>query len=293
MFGEVAAGYEQNAAGGYEIVERFAKFVNVPELMKRVRNFMDVLTSDQLGDLVKRPNWKAACRKSEVVPASDRLERYMKGDPSDAPRNEPEVEAVKGAAGQSRSGHQHHHRRAAERDRHALRAPAPEGRSGLEAQQDDRQHHRHPQGDGGQRLYRSGKTGAKRPEKGGVQIVFSAVGFGEQAMKNRGFDVRGWVEKRLTEGGIKKSEIAWMSDANTHAKKDALQKDVRSGKVRVLIGSPKNMGTGLNVQRRLYALHFLSPPWYPSDVEQPHGRIIRQGNLHRSGRLLVRDQGHL
>jgi hypothetical protein len=129
--------------------------------------------------------------------------------------------------------------------------------------------------------YSTPRPAPKTCSKGAVQIVFSAVGFGEQAMKNRGFDVRGWVEKRLTEGGIKKSEIAWMSDANTHAKKDALQKAVRSGQVRVLIGSPKNMGTGLNVQRRLYALHFLSPPWYPSDVEQPHGRIIRQGNLHK------------
>jgi hypothetical protein len=78
--------------------------------------------------------------------------------------------------------------------------------------------------------------------------------------------------------GVKKSEIGWMSDANTHAKKEQLQKDVRSGKVRILIGSPKNMGTGLNVQDRLKVLHFLAPPWYPADVTQPHGRIERQGN---------------
>jgi hypothetical protein len=54
------------------------------------------------------------------------------------------------------------------------------------------------------------------------------------------------------------------------------------------------MGTGVNVQARLKALHYLSPPWYPSDVEQPHGRIIRQGNMNpEGGNLLVCHQGHL
>jgi hypothetical protein len=95
---------------------------------------------------------------------------------------------------------------------------------------------------------------------------------------NRGFDVRGWIDGELQRLGVKKSEIGWMSDANTHAKKEQLQKDVRSGKVRILIGSPKNMGTGLNVQDRLKVLHFLAPPWFPADVTQPHGRIERQGN---------------
>jgi hypothetical protein len=98
--------------------------------------------------------------------------------------------------------------------------------------------------------------------------------------QTRGFDVRGWIDSELVRLGVKKSEIGWMSDASTHAKKEQLQKDVRSGKVRILIGSPKNMGTGLNVQDRLKVLHFLAPPWYPADVTQPHGRIERQGNLN-------------
>jgi N12 class adenine-specific DNA methylase len=72
MFGEVAAGYERNAAGGYEIVERFSKFVNVPELMKRVRNFMDVLSSAQLGDLVTRPKIIGGGPQNVVTPISRR-----------------------------------------------------------------------------------------------------------------------------------------------------------------------------------------------------------------------------
>jgi hypothetical protein len=130
------------------------------------------------------------------------------------------------------------------------------------------------------------KDGTRQPRKGAAQIIFSPVGFGEQVAKNRGFDVRGWIDSELIRQGVKKSEIGWMSDANTHAKKEQLQKDVRSGKVRILIGSPMNMGTGLNVQDRLKVLHYLSPPWYPSDVTQPHGRIERQGNQNPDAELL-------
>jgi hypothetical protein len=80
MFGEVAPGYERNAAGGYEIVERFSKFVNVPELMKRVRGFMDVLTSAELGDLVTRPKMKGGGPQNVITPQSEALEHYMKGE---------------------------------------------------------------------------------------------------------------------------------------------------------------------------------------------------------------------
>jgi N12 class adenine-specific DNA methylase len=78
MFGEVAPGYERNAAGGYEIVERFSKFVNVPELMKRVRGFMDVLTSAELGDLVVRPKIVNGGPQNVIAPQSEALDHYMK-----------------------------------------------------------------------------------------------------------------------------------------------------------------------------------------------------------------------
>lgn len=276
MFGEVAAGYEQNAAGGYEIVERFAKFVNVPELMKRVRTFMDVLTSDQLGDLVQRPKLNGGVPHSEVVPASEALDDYMKlvldarlkksraWKPSkEQPGNpDPVINIISDA-------------RLSAIDMRFVRPGAkPDPNSKLNRML-AKIVERYKATRGAE--YTS-PSGGKDLRKGAVQIVFSAVGFGEAASKNRGFNLREWVDSQLVAGGIKKSEIAWMSDANTHAKKAQLQKDVRAGKVAVLIGSPKNMGTGLNVQKRLRDLHYLSPPWYPSDVEQPHGRIIRQGN---------------
>jgi hypothetical protein len=69
-----------------------------------------------------------------------------------------------------------------------------------------------------------------------------------------------------------------MGDADTDAKKQALFEKVRQGTVRVLIGSTAKMGTGTNVQKRLVALHHLDAPWKPAEVEQPEGRILRQGN---------------
>ena len=73
-------------------------------------------------------------------------------------------------------------------------------------------------------------------------------------------------------------QIAAIGDADSDAKKLALFEKVRSGSVRVLIGSTQKMGTGTNVQKRLVALHHLDAPWKPAEVEQRDGRILRQGN---------------
>jgi N12 class adenine-specific DNA methylase len=276
MFGEVAPGYERNAAGGYEIVERFAKFVNVPELMKRVRRFMDVLTSAELGDLVVRPKINGGGPANVIVSMSEELDHFMKDTlnarletsrawkPSkEQPGNpDPVINIITDARLSSID------MRYVSRGRKA----DPDSKLNQMIAKIAAKHHEFAG------LTYTNKDGTKQPRKGAAQIVFSPVGLGEQVALNRDFDVRGWIDSELQRLGVKKSEIGWMSDANTHAKKDQLQKDVRSGKVRILIGSPKNMGTGLNVQDRLKALHFLAPPWYPADVTQPHGRIERQGN---------------
>ena len=78
--------------------------------------------------------------------------------------------------------------------------------------------------------------------------------------------------------GIPREQIACIGDADTDAKKQVLFDRVRSGHVRVLLGSTQKMGTGTNVQQRLVALHHLDAPWKPAEVEQRDGRIVRQGN---------------
>lgn len=94
-----------------------------------------------------------------------------------------------------------------------------------------------------------------------------------------GFSVYDEAKAKLIAKGMLASQIAFIHDANTELQKEELFSRVRSGSIRVLIGSTPKMGTGANVQDRLVALHHLDCPWRPSDVEQREGRIIRQGNL--------------
>ena len=88
------------------------------------------------------------------------------------------------------------------------------------------------------------------------------------------------IKNKLAEMGVPKSEIAFIHEAKTELQKSELFEKVRSGEVRVLIGSTAKMGTGTNVQNRLIALHDLDVPWRPADLEQRRGRMVRQGNIN-------------
>jgi len=276
MFGEVAPALEPNAAGKYELVERFAKFDNVPELMSRVRQFMDVLTSEHLGALVKRPDLAGGKPNLNVVEPTEQLQDYManvlgpriekskRWKPSkEQPSNPDPIVAI------ITDG------RFAALDPRFFGAQLGEGeQSILTTMAAKVVHTHHATADN---IYLD-KAGKPEPIKGSTQMVFFNLGFGEQSQINRGFNSRAAFNKLLVDGGIPRAQIAWFEDANTDAKKEAIFKGMRSGQIRVLIGSAKKMGTGVNAQKRLIKLHYQDPPWFPSDVEQPHGRIIRQGN---------------
>ena len=92
------------------------------------------------------------------------------------------------------------------------------------------------------------------------------------------FTVYDDIREKLAARGIPREQIAFIHEANTEARKKELFAKVRSGQVRVLMGSTFKMGAGMNVQDRLVALHDLDAPWRPGDLEQRSGRIIRQGN---------------
>ena len=93
------------------------------------------------------------------------------------------------------------------------------------------------------------------------------------------------IKSKLVAMGIPKEEIAFIHDAKTEAQKSDLFEKVRSGEIRVLLGSTAKMGTGTNVQDRLIALHDLDVPWRPSDLEQRRGRMVRQGNINEKVHL--------
>lgn len=283
QFGETAANLEANAAGKYELVERFAKFDNVPELMSNIRMFMDVLTSDQLGSLVKRPDVEGGKPKLMTVEASDALKTYMRTQLL------PRLEASKRWKPSPQQMH----------NPDPVIAITTDGRfAGLDprffgAKIDENTPSKlNLMADEIVKEYTTtatnqyaSKDGKKEKTKGGTQIVFYNLGFGEASQANRGFNARDALTKRLVDGGVKREHILWFDDADTDAKKEAAFKAMRSGEARILIGSSKKMGTGVNVQKRLTALHYFDPPWYPSDIEQPHGRIIRQGNQNEVVRI--------
>lgn len=99
--------------------------------------------------------------------------------------------------------------------------------------------------------------------------------------KDGSFSVYNDIKAKLIVKGIPESEIQFIHDAETDAAKNKLYDKVRTGEVRVLMGSTRKLGAGTNVQSKLIALHHLDCPWRPSDLQQREGRIIRQGNNNK------------
>ena len=110
-----------------------------------------------------------------------------------------------------------------------------------------------------------------------AQLVFCDL---STPRKDGGFDVYNDLKQKLMEKGVPENEIAFIHDADTDVRKQALFAKVRAGTVRVLMGSTQKMGAGTNCQDRLIALHDLDCPWRPSDLAQRLGRIVRQGNAN-------------
>jgi hypothetical protein len=121
------------------------------------------------------------------------------------------------------------------------------------------------------------RTAYDKPGAG--QLIFSDLGT-ISVEASRGFSAYRWIRDELVRLGVPPSEVAYMQDHRKSEAKQRLFNDFHAGKVRVLLGSSDTMGTGVNVQLRLKALHHLDVPWLPSQIEQREGRIVRQGNQH-------------
>lgn len=278
MFGQENTEIEADASGKYSPVTRFTKFVNVPELTQMFREFADVLTSDHLAQALgkDRPVVKDGSRKLVITPQTDdyttykaelasRLEASRRWKPSkDEPNNPDPIIKIIGDG------------RLAAIDMRFIDPSLPAD--------PDSKLNRMIDGviDAYQRTANNEYMGKDKvtpePDLGGAQMVFSDLGFGAGVAEHRGFNARAWFEKRLRDAGIPAKHVAFMSDYKKSTAKLKLFQDVNAGRVRILVGSSKNMGTGVNAQQRLVALHHLDTPWYPADLEQREGRIIRQGN---------------
>jgi N12 class adenine-specific DNA methylase len=277
-FGAVKAELEQDAAGGYKTVTRFAEFLNTPELSAMVRQNMDVVTSKQLEQYVTRPKLKGGKRIMNLAEKSPQLEQYqrtlaerMKAIQERKRPPQPGDDIMLSVINDGR---------------HAaidMRLVYPDMKkdpgSKLSLLVDNvhriwketkRQNFYAPKAEGGYDLSKPVDIGPA------TQLIFTNLGISG----TRGFSTPEYIRSELVRRGVPRNEIAFIYDYKTHAARGKLANDVREGKIRVLIGSTQKMATGLNVQPRLFAIHNMDPLWFPSDDEQRNGRGLRQGNLN-------------
>ncbi|MFN3833902.1 MAG: hypothetical protein ACK4SQ_16880 [Allorhizobium sp.] len=247
-FGDTVTELEIQPSGKYQPVSRFASFVNVPELIAMFRSFADVVMPSDLREYVRVPDISTGRRQILTAAPTPMFKTYQQ-------LLETRIKAID----------------------LRLVMPAVDDepdnklnlliRNALRIWQET-SHNTYLRPDG-------------KPYElpGAAQMIFSDLGT-VNVEKTRGFSAYRWIRDELIRLGVPPSEIAYMQDFKKTEAKQRLFGDVRAGRVRFLIGSSETMGTGVNAQLRLKALHHLDVPWLPSQIEQREGRIVRQGNQH-------------
>ena len=254
-FAEAVTSLELSPDGsGYRMHTRFAKFVNLPELLQMFRTVADVQTADMLN--LPRPALQNNRPAIEAVPASPELKAFIRTLTDRAERLrkqrvDPAVDNMLKITGEGRK---------AALD---MRLVGSVGESCVETKVDRAV----------SRIV--GMWDATKAARS-TQLVFSDLSTPDPDK----FNVYEEIRMKLTAAGVPAREIAFVHEAETDTAKKILFDSVNSGRVRILLGSTEKMGAGTNVQRRLKAMHELDAPWRPRDLEQRRGRIERQGNIN-------------
>ncbi|WP_371290833.1 DEAD/DEAH box helicase family protein [Faecalibacterium sp.] len=253
-FGETTTAIELAPEGtGYRARTRFAKFFNLPELMSMFKEVADIKTSDQLHLPVPEAKFET------VVAKPSEIQKEM-------------VQELSKRAADIHSG-------IVDASVDNMLCVTNDGRKiGL----DVRLMNPMLPDDPDSKLNVCVRNVLKIWEEGKDQKLTQLLFCDLSTPKNDGnFNVYDDIRKKLIAAGVPESEIEFIHNADTEAKKAALFSKVRSGDVRVLLGSTAKMGAGTNVQQRLVAVHHLDVGWKPSDMTQRNGRIIRQGNMNK------------
>ena len=253
-FGETTTAIELAPEGtGYRARTRFAKFFNLPELMSMFKEVADIKTSDQLHLPVPVAKFET------VVAKPSEIQKEM-------------VQELSKRAADIHSG-------IVDASVDNMLCVTNDGRKiGL----DVRLMNPMLPDDPNSKLNVCVQNVLKIWEEGKDQKLTQLLFCDLSTPKNDGnFNVYEDIRKKLVAAGVPENEIEFIHDADTEAKKAALFSKVRSGDVRVLLGSTAKMGAGTNVQSRLVAVHHLDVGWKPSDMTQRNGRIIRQGNMNK------------
>ncbi|WP_431606564.1 DEAD/DEAH box helicase family protein [Faecalibacterium prausnitzii] len=253
-FGETTTAIELAPEGtGYRARTRFAKFFNLPELMSMFKEVADIKTSDQLHLPVPVAKFET------VVAKPSEIQKEM-------------VQELSKRAADIHSG-------IVDASVDNMLCVTNDGRKiGL----DVRLMNPMLPDDPNSKLNVCVQNVLKIWEEGKDQKLTQLLFCDLSTPKNNGnFNVYDDIRKKLISAGVPENEIEFIHNADTEAKKAALFSKVRSGDVRVLLGSTAKMGAGTNVQSRLVAVHHLDVGWKPSDMTQRNGRIIRQGNMNK------------
>ena len=253
-FGETTTAIELAPEGtGYRARTRFAKFFNLPELMNMFKEAADIKTSDQLHLPVPEAKFETV-----VVKPSEIQQDMVKS------LSERAAEVHSGAVDPSVDN--------------MLKITSDGRKTGLDQRlmnpltPDDPDNKLNACVDNVLRIWNETK------EDNLTQLIFCDM----STPKGDGsFNVYDDIRTKLLAAGVPESEVEFIHNADTEGKKADLFSKVRSGKVRVLLGSTAKMGAGTNVQTLLVAVHHLDVGWRPSDMTQRNGRIIRQGNKNK------------
>ena len=253
-FGETTTAIELAPEGtGYRARTRFAKFFNLPELMAMFKEVADIKTSDQLHLPVPEAKFET------VVVKPSEIQKEM-------------VQNLSERAAKVHSG-------TVDASEDNMLCITNDGRKiGL----DQRLMNPLLPDDPASKLNACVRNVLQIWEDGREQKLTQLLFCDLSTPKNDGqFNVYDDIKTKLLAAGVPESEVAFIHSADTEAKKAALFSKVRSGDVRILLGSTAKMGAGTNVQDRLVAVHHLDVGWKPSDMTQRNGRIIRQGNRNK------------
>ena len=266
-FGETVTAIELAPEGtGYRAKTRFSRFYNLPELMSMFKEVADIQTADMLNLPVPKANYhnivlKPSEQQKEMVAALGQRAEKVRNRMVDS--TEDNMLLITNDGRKLALDQRLLNPLLPDSDTSKINACAGDVFDIWQRTADQRS---------AQMVFCDLSTpGKNRP----IEMVPNEQGGYEMAEFQNVYDD---LRNKLIARGIPAEEIAYIHSANTETQKKELFGKVRSGQVRVLIGSTQKMGAGTNVQKKLVALHHLDCPWRPSDLQQREGRIIRQGN---------------
>ena len=285
-FGETTTAIELAPEGtGYRARTRFAKFFNLPELMNLFREAADIKTADQLNLPTPTPVYHnevsqpTALQKQMVQELSERAAKVHAGSVDASTDNMLKITSDGRKLGL---------------DQRVINPDLPDDPNSKVNRCVDNIHRIWQDGQAEKltqlvfcdlstpkgKAAQSGRIAAKGTDSPELHALEAAID-AETEPEEPPFTIYDDIREKLVARGIPREQIAFIHEANTEVRKKELFAKVRSGQVRVLMGSTFKMGAGMNVQDRLVALHDLDCPWRPGDLEQRSGRIIRQGNRNK------------